>query len=149
MRKEGSIMARVERSITINAPVEKVFAYIEDPINELEWIPSLVEIQDVAGQGVETHFRWAYKMAGMRLEGEGTNTEYIPNERIVTRSKGGIVSTWALTFEPHDGGTKLNLVIEYTIPVPVLGKLAEALVLRQNEREADLALANIKDRMGG
>jgi coenzyme Q-binding protein COQ10 len=142
-------MARVERSITINAPVEKVFAYIEDPINELEWIPSLVEVQDVAGQGAETHFRWAYKMAGMRLEGEGTNTEYIPNERIVTQSKGGIVSTWTLTFEPHDGGTKLNLVIEYTIPVPVLGKLAEALVLRQNEREADLALANIKDRMGG
>ena len=142
-------MARVERSITINAPVEKVFAYIEDPINELEWIPSLVEVQDVAGQGAETHFRWAYKMAGMRLEGESRNTEYIPNERIVTQSKGGIVSTWTLTFEPHDGGTKLNLVIEYTIPVPVLGKLAEALVLRQNEREADLALANIKDRMGG
>jgi len=142
-------MAKVERSITINAPVEKVFAYIEDPMNELEWIPSLVEVQDVTGRGVETHFRWAYKMAGMRLEGESTNTEYIPNERIVTQSKGDIVSTWTLTFESHDGGTKLNFVIEYTIPVPVLGKLAEALVLRQNEREADLALANIKDRMEG
>ena len=142
-------MAKVERSITINAPVEEVFAYIDDPMNELEWIPSLVEVQDVAGQGVETRFRWAYKMAGMRLQGESTNTEHIPNERIVTQSKGDIVSTWTLTFEPHDGGTKLNFVVEYTIPVPVLGKLAEALVLRQNQREADLALANIKDRMEG
>jgi uncharacterized membrane protein len=139
----------VERSITINAPVEKVFSYIEDPTNELEWIPSLVEVEDVTGQGAEIHFRWAYKMAGIRLEGESTNTEYIPNKRIATQSKGGIVSTWTLTFEPHDSGTKLNLVVEYTIPVPVLGKLAEALVLRQNEREADLALANIKDRMEG
>lgn len=142
-------MAKVERSITINAPVEKVFAYIENPMNELEWIPSLVEVKDVAGQGAETRFRWAYKMVGIRLEGEVTNTGYIPNERIVVQSKGGIVSTWALTFEPHDGGTKLNAVVEYTIPIPVLGKLAEALVLRQNEREADLAMANIKDRMEG
>ena len=142
-------MAKVERSITINAPVEKVFAYIENPMNELEWIPSLVEVKDVAGQGAETRFRWAYKMVGMRLEGEVTNIGYIPNERIVVQSKGGIVSTWTLTFGPHDGGTKLNVVIEYTIPIPVLGKLAEALVLRQNEREADLAMANIKDRMEG
>jgi hypothetical protein len=31
--------------------------------------------------------------------------------------------------------------------VPVLGKIAEAIVLKQNIREADLALANIKAKM--
>jgi hypothetical protein len=129
--------------------VEKVCAYVENPMNELEWIPGLVEVKDVSGQGAETYFRWAYKMAGIRLKGESINAGYIPNERIVIQSKGDIVSTWTLTFEPHDGRTKLNVVIEYTIPIPVLGRLAEALVLRQNEREADLALANIKDRMEG
>jgi hypothetical protein len=67
----------------------------------------------------------------------------------VEQSKGGIVSTWTYSFEPHDGGTKMELVIEYTIPVPVLGKLAEKLVLRRNEREADLAMENIKDKMEG
>jgi len=43
----------------------------------------------------------------------------------------------------------LNLVVEYTIPVPVLGKLGERMVLRQNEREADQAMANIKAKMEG
>ncbi len=142
-------MIRLERSVTINAPVEKVFAYIEDPMSELEWLPSLMEVKDVVGQGAESHYRWTYKMAGLRLEGESTTTEYIPNRRIVTQTKGGAVSTWTWTFEPHDGGTKANLVVEYTVPVPVLGKLAEALVRKQNERELDLAMVNIKARMEG
>ena len=143
-------MAKVEKSITINAPVKKVFAYIEDPMSQLEWLPSITEVRDVTGEGVGRHLRWTYKLAGLRFEGETTVTEHIPNERIVTHSKGGIVSTWTWTFEPrNDSGTKLSIDIEYTIPVPVLGKLAEPLVLRQNEREADLAMANIKALMEG
>jgi len=142
-------MAKVERSITINAPVEKVFAYIEDPTLNPEWLPSVMEVKDVTvtEERVGSHFRWVYKLAGLLFEGQSTTTQYIPNRRIVTQSKGGIVSTWTWTFQPHDGGTKANLVVEYTIPVPVLGKLAEALVLRLNEREADLAMANIKAMM--
>ena len=137
-------MAKVERSITINAPVEKVFAYIEDPTNNPEWIPSMIEVTDVTGQGAGQHFRWAYKMLGLRLMGESTFTEHILNERIVEQSKGGLVSTWTYTFIPEDGGTRVNLTVEYTIPIPVLGRVAEALVLRQNEREAEFGLATLK-----
>ena len=142
-------MAKLERSITINAPVEKVFTYIEDPMSNPEWLPSMMEVKDVVGEGAEKRFRWAYKMVGMRLEGESTTTEHVPNQRIVVQTKGGASSTWTWTFEPHDAGTKVILVVEYTIPIPVLGKLAEALVVKQNERELDLAMANIKMRMEG
>lgn len=38
----------------------------------------------------------------------------------------------------------MNVVVECTIPVLVLGKVGEKLVLGQVEREADLAAANIK-----
>jgi hypothetical protein len=55
------------------------------------------------------------------------------------RKKQGRYWTW--TFKPKGGGTLLNLLIEYAIPVRVLGKIGERLVLRQNEREADVALA--------
>jgi len=142
-------MAKVEKSITINAPVEKVFAYIEDPMNQLEYLPSIVEVKDVTGQGVGAHYRWAYKMAGLRFEGETTMTEYTPNERIVVETKGGIASTWSWTLTSVDGGTEVGLTVEYTIPVPVLGKLGEALVLKQNEREAGTAMANIKAKLEG
>ncbi len=36
---------------------------------------------------------------------------------------------------------------EYTIPVPVLGKLAEKLVLKRNRRESDMSMENIKERL--
>jgi uncharacterized membrane protein len=142
-------MAKVERSITINAPVEKVFDYLDDPMTQLEWVPSSIEVNDVSGSGVGKHFKWKYKMVGILLKGETTVTEHIPNERIVTQSKGGATSTWTLNFESRDGGTMLELTIEYTIPIPVLGKLAEKIVLKRNEREADLAMANIKEKMEG
>ncbi len=142
-------MAKVERTVTINAPVEKVFTYVADPMNLVDWVPSVMEVHDVTGSGVGQHYRWTYKMVGMRLEGESTVTEHIPNERRANQSKGGVTSTWIFNFEPHNGGTKMKLDIEYTIPIPVLGKLAEKLVLRRNEREADLAMANIKDKFEG
>ena len=142
-------MAKVERSIKINAPVEKVFDYLDDPMTQLEWVPSSIEVKDVSGSGVGKHFKWTYKMAGILLKGETTTIEYIPNERIVTQSKGGATSTWIFNFEAHNGETMVELTIEYTIPVPVLGKLAEKIVLKRNEREADLAMVNIKEKMEG
>ena len=45
-------MTKVERSITIKAPVEKVFSYISSPNNQLEWLPSITEVRDITGQGV-------------------------------------------------------------------------------------------------
>ena len=62
-------------------------------------------------------------------------------------SKGGVNAHWIYTFAPDDGGTKLDIEIEYSIPVPVLGKLAEKLVLKRNEREADMAMENVKEKM--
>ena len=88
-------------------------------------------------------------MAGVLLEGETTVTEDIPNKRRVTQTKGGATSTWIFNFETVDGGTKVELSIEYTIPVPVIGKLAEKIVLKRNEREAELAMQNIKEKMEG
>jgi hypothetical protein len=38
----------------------------------------------------------------------------------------------------------LELNIDYRVPVPVLGKIAEKMILGKNEREADLAMENIK-----
>jgi hypothetical protein len=34
-----------------------------------------------------------------------------------------------------------------TVPIPLLGKLAEAVIVKMNEREAELVLANLKVRM--
>jgi uncharacterized membrane protein len=148
-RKEGEAMPTINNSINMNAPVEKVFAYVEDPMNLTEWMVSISDVTDVTGSGVGQRYHWKYKMAGVPLHGETTVTEQVPNERSVTESKGGVTSTIRFTYAPHEDGTKLDLEVDYTIPVPVLGKLAEKLVHKRNQREANMWMENIKERMEG
>ena len=141
-------MAKVEKTITINAPVEKVFGYAEEPTNLPEIWPSLVEAKDVQRlPNGGTSFRWVYKMAGVRFEGTSEDTDYVANQRVVSKTKGGIESTVTWTFQPEAGGTKVTYEAEYTVPIPLLGKLAEAFIVKQNEGEAELILANLKARM--
>jgi len=134
-------MARVVRSITIDAPVEKVFGFFNAPAN-------LLEVSDVQRlpSGGNSH-RFAYKMAGMRFEGTSEDTEYVANQRTVTETKSGIESRITLTSRPADGGTEVTYDEEYTLPIPVLGRLAEAVVVRQEAREVELMLANVKDQL--
>jgi hypothetical protein len=114
-----------------------------------EWMVGMTEVMDVTGSGVGQHYLWKYKMAGVPLHGESTISEHVPNERRVAESKGGITSTFTFTFAPHEGGTKLDIDVDYTIPIPVLGKLAEKLVLKRNQREMELNSQNIKERLEG
>ncbi len=140
-------MAKVEKTITIKAPVEKVFSFIK-PTNLPEIWPSLVETKDVQQlpNGGYSN-RWVYKMAGIRLEGSSEDIEYVTNERVVSRTKGGVESTQTWIFQPDAGGTKVTFNVEYTVPIPVLGKLAEAIIVKMNEHEAELLLANLKTRI--
>jgi hypothetical protein len=88
-------------------------------------------------------------MAGMKFSGESVVTEYVANKKLVMQSKGSIKRTWHWTLEPKEGGTTVALVVEYDIPVPVLGKLAEAIILKQNEKDADQSMANLKKILEG
>ena len=141
-------MVKTEKNITIKAPVEKVFSYISEPTSLPEIWPSLVEIKDVKPLPNGGHSnRWVYKMAGVRLEGSSEDIEFTPNQRLVSKTKGGADSTQTWIFEPEADGTKVTFEVGYTVPIPVLGKLAEAIIVKMNDREGDLILTNLKARM--
>ena len=141
-------MTKTVKTINIKAPVEKVFDYISEPTNLPEIWPSLVEIKDVQKlPSGGTRNRWVYKMAGILLEGTSEDTECVPNQRLVSKTKGGVESTQTWMFQPEAGGTKVTLEVEYTVPIPVLGKLAEAIIVKMNEHEGELILTNLKARM--
>jgi len=140
-------MAKIERSVIINAPVEKVFEFICEPMNFLQTHPGLADIRDVTGRGEGQAWSWRYKMMGLSFQGKAQVIRSVLNSERVERTTGGIRSTWTWRLKREDGETKLDLIIDYTIPVPVLGKVGELLTLRQNEREADLGMANIRDSL--
>ncbi len=140
-------MAKVEKEVTVEAPIEEVFRYINEPSNLPEFWPSLMEIKDVQSLPSGGYSaRWVYKMLGMRFEGKGEYTKIVPNHWIVIETKGGIGSTMTWTFRSKEDMTRVTLTIEYKIPIPLLGKLAEAIIVKMNDQEGDLMMAHLRTR---
>lgn len=134
----------VERTATIAAPPAAVFAYLDDPMRLPDWVPSMRDVHDVAGSEVGKTYRWTYEMGGMTFSGQSRITEYEPDRRMVRESSGTIASVWTYELAEAGGETRLTLRVEYSVPVPVLGRVAESVLLSANEREADLALENLR-----
>lgn len=141
-------MVKTEKNIIVNAPIEKVFEYINEPTSLPEVWPGMVEAMDIEKlPNGGNKFKWVYKMAGMRFEGTSEDTEFVANQRVVSKTRGGIESTLTWVTEPVDDGTKLTLKAEYIVPVPLLGRLAEAVIIKLNEHELEVLLSNLKARM--
>ena len=140
-------MAKVHKEVWIEAPLEKIFDYVSYPSNLPEIWPSLMEIKDVhslpnGGYGA----RWVYKMLGLRFEGKAEYTRITQNEFFVIETKGGIKSTIVWTFRSWEGKTRLTFTVDYKVPIPLLGKLAEAIIVKMNDHEGDLIMANLQTR---
>jgi len=142
-------MATIKSSITVQASPAAVFDYIDDMEKNPEWIVGMSEVRDVRGEGVGREFHWTFTMIGIPFDGESTTVEHVPGKRLVTESKGGIRSIWSADLEEEGAGTKLVMEVDYTIPVPVLGKLAENIILKRNTRELEQGMLNIKERLEG
>lgn len=139
-------MKRVQKSIQINAPAQRIFDFAAQPANLPSYMPSMMEVSNVASLpsgGFE--YDWVYKMAGVRLKGHAKYVEFQAGKLSRIRTEGGVLSTWTWKFEANGAGTKVSVDIEYTIPVPVVGKLAETIVAKMNERETEVMLAHLKE----
>jgi hypothetical protein len=66
---------------------------------------------------------------------------------IVDKTKGQIESTFDWKFVAENGGTHVKLAVGYELPKVVFEKFAEKFLLKLNEREAEVTLANLKDRI--
>jgi uncharacterized membrane protein len=141
-------MAKITRSIQINAPVEKVFTFMNEPANLPDIWPNMVEVKDVQilpNGGAS--FKYAYKIAGIRLESFSEDTEYILNERTVSKSSGGIEGTSTFIYDKTQQGTNLTYVNEYKIPIPLIGKMAESAISKLATQDTVTLLNNLKTKM--
>ena len=140
-------MASWKDSILIHAAPNDVFAYVDDPTELPTWLPAMIEVRNVVGTGLGQQYEYTYKMGGLQLRGQSVVIEHVPNERGVHQVLGMISALWDYSVEPHPDGTVLNIEVEYTIPIPVLGRLVERLAIKQNAASFELALINVKDVM--
>ena len=145
-------MARIERSIVIEAPVEKVFAFVTDLDNFLKTQPPEMEMEilsrDEGPQRVGFKTKARAKVGDQVWEVEVETTEFVENERHANRQKGGPMKKFLMTdlFEPTDGGTKWTTIVEYELPYSLLGKLIDKLKFRKDmEKSSDYYVKKTKE----
>lgn len=83
----------------------------------------------------------------MKFDGRSDTIEFVLNQCNTTKSAKGIESKFAWVYQQEGNDTKLSVDVEYNVPVPWIGKIAEAIILKQNDHEADTLLENLKHRM--
>ena len=142
-------MTKLETSVFIKAPVEKVWDYFSNPMNAPEWENFVLEVKDVKGEGVGRTFKIIGKLLGIRVEMECTWLEVVPQKKLVERTKGGaeLTATWNLA--PENDGSRLSISGEYTISVPFLRKFADKLIVKQVQREVESSLQTLKAILEG
>ena len=141
-------MRRIHRTIDIKAPVPRVWEFLQQPNNLPGVWPHLVSVSNIVPRdGGANDFDWVFKMGGVHFDGHASVEQARPGEYVRFRNEGGIPSTFVWNYQATTGGTRLTVDVEYTIPTPVIGKLAEALVAKSNERDLDALLQNTKERL--
>lgn len=78
----------IERTVTVDQPVERVFAYLSDFTNTTEWDPGTVHTERVSGEGgVGTRYHNTSRFLGRETELDYLVTESVPSERLVLRGE--------------------------------------------------------------
>lgn len=143
-------MAKLTRSIEIDASVEKVFDFALDIGKFWTSWPEDVAVRDVElkPDGVGTSARLFTHFLAIHMEGTMEYTEVVPNERIVAKVHFfGESPTWVFTFEPADGGAKLTAEGEWHANVPVVGKRIEGMMVKEHQEGLESLLATVKSRV--
>ena len=136
-------MARIVKSIQIDAPNEHVFALALDFSRQPEWTTFIKEALVTSGDGksVGTTDRSVLKVGPRSSKSEGEWTEYKAGETFARRSSGGMSMEEKMTFTPTGGGTRVEWTVDYKPPMGPLGAFMDAFMMNrvfQNELEASL-----------
>ncbi|EMA37831.1 SRPBCC family protein [Halobiforma nitratireducens] len=141
-------MVTASDAIEIEADVERVYDYLDDPYNHAEVTPSLSDVRDVEPlENGGKRLSFTYEMAGAGIDGELVQTIAEPTERMTFDMHGPLDGEIDLEFEAIKNGTRLTYTGRYEVPGNVLSKVADPFVRRYNERELRTMLENVKTRL--
>ena len=134
----------------LDAPVETVFAFMDEPSNQAAVTPSLSRaerIERLPNSGNRAAYE--YRMLGVGFTGEVRATTYEPPERIVYEMRGDLAGRIAWRFEPERGGTRLTYTADYEVPGPFPEFLLAPLIRWYNRREVRNLLENVAEAVEG
>jgi len=146
-------MAKIEKSIVIDAPVSEVFALVNDWHNVLDYMASFTKFEPTTEkeEGDGSRFAYALKAAGMEMKGELEISGWQRDKGWRMTSVEGMKTKVQWLFEPvTENSSRVTFITEYEVPGSFLGAIADKLVVeRANEANAEKSLQNIKRLVEG
>jgi len=118
-------MGHITVSRTIEAPVEAVFAYVDDHRNTTKYMKDLTRWQPVGSQthGKGAHFEVAMKAGPKVLDSDVLITQWTENKVIAWDSERGFKQTGKWTFKGKGGGCEATFDMEYEFGGGMAGRL--------------------------
>jgi len=145
-------LGRVEKSIEIKAPPEKVWEMLafdrvlewqeayKGELKSMEYTSKVRTPEDKYRVGASAH-----GIPKKKGEYNFEITESLENEKLTHRLNGKIRALGTYILEPVEKGTKFTVVTDYEMPWGILGKILELLFIRRvTEKEIERDLKNLK-----
>jgi uncharacterized membrane protein len=140
-------MAIVQRNVQIKGSPKETMALLSDASRWPDWYPGMTEI-DIASPFPENggKVKFKVKSAGLSMSITETVLEYQPDRLQLLQMEGMLSgrARWEATAD--GGGTRLTTTFDYALPGGVLGKIADALIVkRMNAKSLEEALDNFRE----
>ncbi|HEX6615034.1 MAG TPA: SRPBCC family protein [Gemmatimonadales bacterium] len=137
----------LQKTITIHAPADRVFAFLTEWERWPQWMS---HVREVSGRGTvrgreRTH--WVVDgPLGVPVRWDAITTGIVPNEEIAWKTEDGAAVAHAgmIRLVPLDDATRVELRMSYNPPAGVLGHAVAASFGRDPKRQLDDDLARLK-----
>ena len=119
---------RVQRSIEIAAPPEKIWPFLVEPEKILTWCITLQEFKYTGEQrsGVGTPFYFEEKSALGLMKLNFAVTEWVENERIAfSMTSGNMLKSYeeGWTVEATPSGSRFTFMEQFELPYGIIGRI--------------------------
>lgn len=146
-------MPHIENTVTVNAPLEKVFALARDQESFPQFMPDVesVVVSDKSADGSRTVSDWVAVASDFKLKVRWTEEDLWDEAAHTLRFqqlKGDYTAyggTWTWTEESPDV-TRFDSAIDYDLEIPLIGALLKAVVARLMRDNTQKILDAIKTR---
>ena len=145
-------MPRIEQSLVINAPIQRVY----DIARDVESFPSFMEdlqsltVVERTGDGSRTVTEWVGLIREFKMTVKWTQEDlwnaasYRDDFRMLKGDMDSMSGYWQFTEE--NGGTRFDSVTEYEYNVPLIGPMIKALIRKKMEQNLETTMQAIKRR---
>jgi len=122
-------MARIEKSVEINASPEKIWPLIQ-PEKMPEWYKPFKRVEWTSKEKYKegSTFRFVAEFSGLKTESDAEMTSVIPNKEGIWRTTSGPYTNIAsAVLRPSGNATIATFSMDYELPYSILGKLIDKL----------------------